>query len=290
MSQVILSWDVGIVNLAYCLFTKQDNKWNILDWNIINLTNRESTKCACNLKASYTHNNIHYCKVCSRKCEKLKPFNELFVEQNTDNKCNHLVKENICGRKSLFISDNNYFCKTHAKSKYKNLETLYKVKPFKNKSIMSMEYDDTRLKLFKILDDNKNLLEADIVLIENQPSMRNPTMKSISNALYDYFLIRGLVDKDVTKSNISKVKFMSPSNKLKLATEDDTQKLIVAKNTDDAKGYKLTKQLSVKYTLEMIKHLPNWLEFINKQKKKDDLCDAFLQGCYYFTKNELNNI
>jgi len=108
-------------------------------------------------------------------------------------------------------------------------------------------------------------------------------MKSISISLYDYYLIRGIIDKEITKSNIKKVKFMSPSNKIKLAEDGELNKIVLAKN--ESVAYKLTKDLSIKYTKELIKHLPNWLDFLNQQKKKDDLCDAFLQGAYYFEKN-----
>ena len=44
----------------------------------------------------------------------------------------------------------------------------------------------TYLKLLQKLDQKKELLKANYVLIENQPSMVNPVMKSISNALYDF--------------------------------------------------------------------------------------------------------
>ena len=37
----VLSWDVGIINLAFCMIEYNDEKWKILDWGIINLTNRE---------------------------------------------------------------------------------------------------------------------------------------------------------------------------------------------------------------------------------------------------------
>ena len=105
------------------------------------------------------------------------------------------------------------------------------------------------------------------------------------NTIYDYYLIRGMIDKEITKSNIKKVKFMSPSNKIKLAEDGELNKIVLAKNTNESVAYKLTKELSIKYTKELIKHLPNWLEFLSQQKKKDDLCDAFLQGAYYFEKN-----
>ena len=51
-------------------------------------------------------------------------------------------------------------------------------------------------------------------------------MKSISSTIYDYYLIRGIFDKEITKSKINRVKFMSPSNKLKLADDGDTKKLV----------------------------------------------------------------
>ena len=33
----ILSWDVGIKNLAYCLIKKEENKFKILEWGRFNL-------------------------------------------------------------------------------------------------------------------------------------------------------------------------------------------------------------------------------------------------------------
>ena len=46
----VLSWDVGIINLAYCLIDfKSEKDWKIIDWNIINLTDRDKIKCkVCN--------------------------------------------------------------------------------------------------------------------------------------------------------------------------------------------------------------------------------------------------
>jgi hypothetical protein len=285
---VILSFDVGIINLAYCLFTKEDNKLKILDWNIINLTNRESTKCYCGLKASFSQGDKYFCKVHAKKCEPIKSFEELF-KPNNENKCTCLVKDIYCGRKSVYninTNDNiNYYCTTHAKTTYKLLTTQSKVKLFKNKSVSTMDFDNTRLKLFQKLDEKKELLKADIILIENQPSIKNPTMKSIATGLYDFYMIRGLLDK-VDESNIKIVKFMSPSNKLKLVDDGQTKQVVIYKaESNESKAYKLTKELSVKYTKELITDMPEWTNFLNNQKKKDDLADALLQGLYYYEKH-----
>ena len=281
---IILSFDVGIINLAYCLFTKEDDKLKILDWNIINLTNRESTKCICGLKASFIQNNNYLCKVHSKKCEPIKNFEEIFMS-NCENNCIHLTKDKSCNRKSIYKMNDLFYCTTHAKVKYKSLQNQLKIKPFKNKAVSSMDFDDTRLKLFQKLEEKKELLKADIVLIENQPSMKNPTMKSIAAGLYDYYMIRGLID-DIPESNIKIVKFMSPSNKLKLVDNGQTKQVVIYKSQEkDSQAYKLTKELSVKYSKELVANIPEWLNFINSQKKKDDLADALLQGLYYYEKN-----
>jgi hypothetical protein len=183
---LILSFDVGIIHLAYCLFTKDvDNKWKIIDWGNIDLTDRENTKCECGLKASSTYNNKYYCKVHAKKCEKIKPLEEIF-KSCCEDKCSYLVKENPCGRKTSFEYENCKYCTTHSKSKYKTLQTLYKVKPYKNVNVRSLDFDENKLKLLKILEEKTSLLTANIVLIENQPSFTNPLMKSIAISLYDY--------------------------------------------------------------------------------------------------------
>jgi hypothetical protein len=172
---------------------------------------------------------------------------------------------------------------------YQTLTNDIKMKPLKKTNVSSMDFDDTRLKLINILENKKHLLNADVVVIENQPSFKNPRMKSISALLYDYYTIRGIIDKERTNSNIKRVKFMSPSNKIKLASDGETQQIVKLKSSekasDESKAYKLTKSLAVKYTQDLLKHLPEWLKHFNSYKKKDDLADAFLQGAYYFEMN-----
>ena len=98
-------------------------------------------------------------------------------------------------------------------------------------------------------------------------------------------MIRGLLDK-VPESNIKVVKFMSPSNKLKLVDDGQTKQVVVFKSeSNDSKAYKLTKELSVNYAKALITGMSNWVTFLNGQKKKDDLADALLQGLYYYEKN-----
>jgi hypothetical protein len=305
---VILSFDVGVIHLAYCLLTKKqftnpkDNSvyydWVILDWNNIDLTNRDEQKCDCGMKASFSTNvnNVikYYCKKHSKKLDTVcKPFEECFIKNDTDNKilCSNSTNNGSkCTKKSTVHRsiDNNdcFYCNVHAKQIYKSEENSSKLKSFKIKDSRTLNFDDVKYTLIMELEKRKNLLEANYVVIENQPSFKNPRMKSIACTIYDYYLIRGIVDKEITKSKIEHVKFMSPSNKLKLADDGDTKQLVKSKSDDkESKSYKLTKALGIKYCLEMTKHLTEMTKHFNSHKKKDDLADAFLQGAYYYITN-----
>ena len=58
-NNIVLSFDVGIIHLSYCLLKKNDNNsWEILEWNNIDLTSQNIEKCYiqdCNSKSFYTN-------------------------------------------------------------------------------------------------------------------------------------------------------------------------------------------------------------------------------------------
>ncbi len=311
---LILSFDVGVIHLSYCLLTKKEFikpdgtkylDWHIVDWNNIDLTNRDEQKCHCGAKANLSNvtngETKYYCKTHGKKVDTtIKQFEECFKD------CPSKEKKNFCGYSTTSKSETKncgksasfyrmintekgdnpcYYCTTHAKQLYKTESNSLQLKSFKLKSSTSLNFDDVKYGLLMELEKRSNLLSADYVVIENQPSFKNPRMKSIATTLYDYYLIRGVLDKAITKSNISQVKFMSPSNKLKLADDGDTKQLIKAKSTDDTKAYKLTKSLGIKYCLDLTSHLTEWQKHFNSHKKKDDLADSFLQGAYFYTNN-----
>ena len=287
----LLSWDVGIINLSYCLieYEKSTKEWSIIDWNIINLTNRDQMKCfQCGAKPSLFQqildkDIIYSCKNHSKNINVNCDDMEKIYTENTENICCFEGK-NKCEKSSKYEYNDNYYCNVHAKSEYKKLSNSYIVKPFTKKAVRDINLDELRLKLIRTLDDKPLLLTANQVLIENQPTLKNPRMKAISSTIYDYYLIRGIVDKDITKSNVELVKYMCPSNKLKLANDGDSQKLIKLKG-QEAKTYKLTKALGIKYCTELIsldkETKEKWLDHFNAYKKKDDMADSFLQGIYY---------
>jgi len=294
----ILSFDVGIINLSYCILTQKnfikDNgeeykNWDIIEWNNIDLTNRCNEICHCGKKASLS--NIidgtikYYCKIHSRHLDlDIEPFENNYIKSNTTNNlCCSWGDKNECIKKGLYLNKINdkHYCSIHAKSQHKNENKNKEIKNIK-KSIIN--FDDIKYKIISELDKRKHFLNVNYIVIENQPAFKNPKMKSVASTLYDYYLIRGIIDKEINKSNIIQVKFQAPSNKLKLINNNDLEELNAIKN-DKTKLYKLTKNLSIKYCLEIIQHLPLMVNYFTNYKKKDDLADSFLQGIYFWKRN-----
>ena len=116
-------------------------------------------------------------------------------------------------------------------------------------------------------------LDVDLVVIENQPALKNPTMKSIQMMIYSYFLIDGVCSDD---SKITNIEMINARNKLK--AYKGTRGLCIIQDK-----YKRTKFLGIEYCKHMIQESnqdDQWLQLFSTSKKKDDLADAYLQGMY----------
>ena len=295
----VLSFDVGIKNLAYCIIEWDDlNNLIIHNWNTINFIENINIdeKCIynnCNSKAkSFINiNNNKYC-YCSKHINKKDDIIDDYDEKNwiesinlICSKCNN-CDDIIISKKKYYLNNklNIVYCNKHYRSYIKKLNNdITKIHVIKNKTIKNILCDDLKYNLIKFLDDNKNILLsiADLVVIENQPTFKNPTMKAISDTIYSWFMIRGIIDKDINNSTIKKIKFMSPSNKLKNFNENDT-----------ILTYKETKKLAIEICSNILKiyNMNEWLLVFNNNTKKDDLSDCFLQGWYAlndYYKNKL---
>lgn len=113
----ILSFDVGIKNLAYCLINKIDDNFKIEDWGIINLDD-ERKKCTsitkrkknCSKTAFYSYlidgKLQYYCKKCKNNYEKPN----LIVSNLTNN------------TKCVYKNKNNIICNKLAKHKIDNID------------------------------------------------------------------------------------------------------------------------------------------------------------------------
>jgi hypothetical protein len=113
--------------------------------------------------------------------------------------------------------------------------------------------------------------KIDIVIIENQISTIASRMKTLQGMIAQYFIMRGTPC----------IEFISAANKLKM--------FMTKKKTT----YTERKIESVEVTKELLERLPQFKNYkgcLDKNKKKDDLADCFLQGIYYLTLKNMIDI
>ena len=307
---IVLSWDVGVIHLAYCVLEyfdrEEDYDINILDWDEINLlegTTRTAKCCGLMKSGKRCGKKIFqiqyppdgkeygYCRTHLAYHNKIwasDQTRDLFKE-SSGKQCGHVNRNGVvCKHQSKYRFSKKHLCNVHYRQFLAKKIKEYGPQKAKKETVDKSATVKLQLLLVQKLDtliDHFAQLGVQKVLIENQPHFNTLKMKSITNTLFDYFLIRGQIDK---KINLNEVLFCSPSNKLK--AKDN--KLVVSKKNK----YKLNKELSIKYTKELLSDQPLMLEVLDEFKKKDDVCDAYLQGRYYLefrpkkeAKNQLRN-
>ena len=122
------------------------------------------------------------------------------------------------------------------------------------------------------------MLEVDRVVIENQPSLKNPKMKTIQILLLSYFVAQ----KRTLTTTIKKIDCFLPRGKLDIYQGDKREE--IEKSITCKSKYSRTKKMSVAFTREMIKDQEEWIKTLNSHKKKDDLADSFIQGACYINR------
>jgi len=243
VDKTILSWDVGVHNLAYCIlsYNKEAYRFPILKWEVIDL-----------LDTSDGGEN--------------------------DDKCTYLMKNgDVCGKKAMFKSSNMMFCTRHSKVKdvvsNKEIGEIVAIKQPTKKEIQEKgSLINLGKSMFKKLDERPFMLDVSTVIIENQPCMKNPKMKSVQMMLFSYFVLKGVMP---IESHIDHIQLIAARNKLKVYKGPEIK-------SDKKTVYARTKDLGIKYCTSMIDDDPENSEFLKTHKKKDDLCDAYLQGAFYF--------
>lgn len=131
------------------------------------------------------------------------------------------------------------------------------------------EISDLATNIYSGLDNN-DWSDINHVLIENQPVLKNPTMKTVQILVYGYF--HSLKMRCVSELD---VRFISARSKL---TVDN-----VVTCTKYKTKYKNSKMSSVLTTFEYLKD-HDMLCVFTDSKKKDDLADCFLQAVYFIQK------
>lgn len=301
----LISFDIGIKNMAYCILSSNDNTDTpivIHDWNVTSMIED-------------MHDHVHSCTcMIPGKNKKTEP--------------------KLCNKTSKYQKNSHYFCERHAKTNNQWIiptkkHTLSYIKKQKvtelvnlcNSHMLLLQLDAKNLKkdqLIEILSTfytehcyqpivsskTKTANEVDLihigrsikrvfnqladidsithVLIENQISPIATRMKTIQGMLAQYFIM--------IHDNIH-IEFVSSSHKLNqfkdLYRTDNINHVSVATVTDNSKTnpqYKIHKSDGITYCRKIIENNPGLTQwnYTMNTPKKDDLADAFLQGLWYF--------
>lgn len=295
MTDTICSWDVGTKNLAYCLLqydkTNKDNikiiKWDVIDLRYDDINKKTCNKDNCNInpKQSCIYDNKEY-RFCGRH---KKSFEDYKLKTGWENgyieKITNKENCNNCNKNAYYkdLKNNTFLCAVHRKSYLNKIEKDNKPKKIKKIKCNQIPPDVLSKNLYNKLNLVPELLNVQTVLIENQPSFKNALSKSISCYIYAYYMLKGVID--INESKLKTIKYCSPTNKLNIDKEN-TKKVLAKADGNKRKEYDLTKELGEKYTKKLLQKTNNsfWENTLNKHKKKDDLCDAFLQAYHYITK------
>jgi hypothetical protein len=291
----IISIDVGIKNLAYCIFQKdQCSPLLISDWNSINLINDnhvdhkcnailESSKkgkqqeCICNKNAKYFFNkdgepDKYYCEKHAKSCKKIlftKECSPTYLKKQKIDVLVDILKKLqipliVGNKKPQILNDISTFYDNNA------LKPLSKQKTSAN-DVSLIEIGKS---IKRELNNIPEMADVTHVLIENQISPIATRMKTIQGLLAQYFIM----------SNDSiNIEFVSSSNKLRNMVLEKTDKNTVETSSQKYKQHKLDAVIYTRQLLEENNEFKKWLPMLDT-KKKDDLADCFLQGMWYLNK------
>jgi hypothetical protein len=301
----ILSIDVGIKNLAFCLFEKcshDSTHFKIIKWDVVNISEENSLKCCfvdktgiCNKPAKYGKNNICFCLKHSKKQQYFVP--------TTDLKPNFINKQKV---QKLHEIAEKY--KIKYETPIKKAELLEIIHNYVNNTCFE-EIASTNASKVDLITIGKNIKhkfdtifqnEGVIhhVIIENQISPIANRMKTIQGMIAQYFIMN---------QSAENIEFISASNKLKSSVHEKAQvsEDIIETNSNNANAntndnsknnktkYGERKKMGITKCLEVLNNdaimTNNMGDHFKTHAKKDDLADSFLQGLWYI-QNKLKLI
>jgi hypothetical protein len=279
----VLSIDVGIKNLAFCLFEKTNDSqhFKIVKWDIINISEKEDiVKCCfvepnniCIKPAKFKKEDKCYCLKHSKKQQLQIPTSEQkpsFINKQKIQKLyeiadNHNIKYETKVKKTDLVSlindyiNNNYF---------QTIES-------KNAADVDLFNIGINIKTkFNKLFENEG--QIDYVIIENQIGPIATRMKTVQGMIVQYFIMSNL--------KVQHIEFISASNKLKdFDIKNKTEHNAKTKYSD-------RKKLGIEKCLEILTNdfrFNEHIKYFNQHKKKDDLADSFLQGLWFLNNKKI---
>ena len=287
MSKSLISFDVGIKNLAYCIFEISGNCISIVDWTLANLTeenNSNSPKsqsgCTCNhmLKSKQMkmcEKEAKYKKGDIYACEKHAKASTNYIMPQRDFTITSLKKLNMEQLKEKGKQYMYYYNETKKINKTEFVQGLFehlqkqcwtKIEVKKKVSASKMDLISIGIQMHNHFSQKPLLENISYAVIENQISPIANRMKTIQGMITQEFIMR----------NCPNIEYVSSSHKL-------SHFLSKSQTKENTYNYKAHKKDSVHICRHIIEsQYPTWLHmFDNAGSKKDDLADSFLQGLWY---------
>lgn len=305
----VISFDIGIKNMAYCVLSQTnepDEPIIIHDWNVLSMIEQNnSITYPCNYMMP-GKNKKTPSKLCGKNA-KYKKDEHFFCDRHAKKNTQWIIptkKHTIGSVKKLKVNEIITLCNSHMLLINQDVKLLKKDKLIEiimefyqqhcyEPIVVSKKQSANEVDLIHIGKSIKRLFNQlpDIdtithVLIENQISPIANRMKTIQGMLAQYFIMKN--------DNIN-IDFVSSSHKLR-QFKDITEITPSHENTitPDTKNitnpnYKSHKNDGIVYTNQILScnnGFNNWISSMNTSKK-DDLADAFLQGLWYFKQQNI---
>jgi hypothetical protein len=254
-SQKILAFDIGIRNMAWCLMAKETNKPKIIGWQNYDLltgTGAEAPKTKvtchrCSVGAAFT-NPVDSGPTCLRHCPATHP--------PLKDLSGGTVYKKLPPLKTLRALAPTVRSATKAKL-VTALSAAHSMPIEKIKLKRAIETELTLLhdSIRKLVETNlETFRQATHILLENQPVLKNPTMKTVQILLFATL-------RDMLQPSPPPLKLVHAGKKVQV------------EETGDA-GYKSRKDASEAKVLKLLTD-PTWLAYFKGHGKKSDLADAF---------------
>lgn len=265
----LLSVDIGVVNLSYCLFDIMTHK--VLDWDVLPIAYTEPllvcTVCERPAKfRSPIDRCVGWCGIHCRKSGFLKPdreYTSAHINKLKVVEIKALVAEHLPNQAAA-----NKMTRGVAAAALKSHFAATVLLPYKKPNSKKVPLANIGKNITKIFDEkfgSKVDLHIDTVILENQLGKQAARMKSVQTMIAFWF----------TGKYNPIIKNVSAINKLReFAVEGE-----------DELTYDERKARAIEKTGEMITSVDSkwseWCDMFNQSKKKDDLSDSFLQGIWY---------
>ena len=303
----VLSIDVGMKNLAYCLFEcdhdltnapanapaktpeSMMNQLSIVAWDTVNLCDAADainshvvaapmcSSAGCKFTAKFMHSSAelvtHYCTRHANASGYKMP---LAIPVKSLKKMT-LEELKVFSAEYLSVSIPDKCNKSKVKLlQHINtaLQAEFLVAVVAKKKVVSaasLDLITIGRNMHQRFDATSHLASGiDVVIIENQLSTLATRMKTLQGMITQYFIMRGVPD----------IRFISATNKLK-PFEQKNEGEEIEKGEG---GYADRKKRSIEITRSLITNAPLMAMKFEKHKKKDDLADCFLQGMWWLCK------